>query len=86
MITVGTITNSMELSPREAKSQVVKLLINAIFMCYCVFYGNATDNVWLLDLMPQFIGYLPGRITFHYNTPNIMHKSGHLITCQSFTG
>jgi hypothetical protein len=35
---------------------------------------------------PQFVCYLPCRITVNYNTPNIMHKSGLLITCQSFTG
>jgi hypothetical protein len=51
-----------------------------------VLPGNAADNLWLLDLIPQFVGYLPGSITVNYNTPNILHKSGLLITRQSFTG
>jgi hypothetical protein len=58
----------------------------AVFMRCCVLPGNAADNFWFLNLIPQFIGYLPGRITINYNTPNIMHISGILITHQSFTG
>jgi hypothetical protein len=64
----------------------MKFLINAIFMCCCALPGNAADSLWLLDLIPQVVGYLPGRTAINYNTPNIMHKSGLLITRQSFTG
>jgi hypothetical protein len=52
----------------------------------CMLSGNAADNLLFLNSIPQFVGYLPGRITAKYNTPNIMHKSGLLITRPSFTG
>jgi hypothetical protein len=29
--------------------------------------GNAADNLWLLELIPQFVGYLPGRITVKHS-------------------
>jgi hypothetical protein len=79
-------SNSMELSPWEDMSASYDALHYAVFMCWCVLRGNAADNLWLLDVIPQFVGYLPGRIKINYNTPNIIHKSGLLITRQSFTG
>jgi hypothetical protein len=44
-----------------------------------VLSGNATaiSGFW--------IGYLPGGITINYNTPNITHTSGLLITRQFYT-
>jgi hypothetical protein len=38
---------------------------------YChVLPGNMTNNLWVLDLIPQFTGYSPGGITVNYNTFN----------------
>jgi hypothetical protein len=36
--------------------------------------GNATSNLWVLDLTLDLLNYLPGGITLTYNTPNIMHE------------
>jgi hypothetical protein len=33
-----------------------------------VLPGNATNNLWVLDLIPWFFGYSPGEITVNYNT------------------
>jgi hypothetical protein len=35
-----------------------------------VLPGNATNNLWVLDLHFRFIGPLPGGITVNYNTFN----------------
>jgi hypothetical protein len=47
---------------------------------------NATNKLWVLDLIPRFIGYSAGGITVNYNTPYITHTFGLLITRQFFTG
>jgi hypothetical protein len=52
------------------------------------FVQNITDNyIVTCWLVPRQIncGYSPGGITINYNTPNITHTSGHLITRQFFT-
>jgi hypothetical protein len=51
---------------------------------YHVLPDNATNKLRILDVIPRFIGYSPGGITINYNTPNIMHTSGLLITRQFF--
>jgi hypothetical protein len=38
---------------------------------YCdVLPGNASNNLWVLDLLLRFIGYTPGGITINDNTLN----------------
>jgi hypothetical protein len=53
---------------------------------YChMLPGNVMNNLWVLDLISRFIGYSPGGIMINYNTPNITHTSGLLITHQFFS-
>jgi hypothetical protein len=45
--------------------------------------GNATNNLWVLDLATQFTEYLPGRTAINYNTLNLTVTTT-TITIQRF--
>jgi hypothetical protein len=48
--------------------------------------GNTTNNLGVLDLTLDLLDIPQARVTINYNTPNITHKSGLLVTHQFFTG